>query len=565
MPKRQKIVLALLMPVTLVLAALLALALVRPTPAYTFAAVEPRFDARRALTDTLQLQTEFPDRMVGSAGSLAAREWLAARFDEAGLPAQRLPFTVTVATRAVGGAQIYAIAPPGPGGAEGEIVLVTANYDTAPGGGQDNAAGLAVVLELARLFAEEPHRRTFLFMASDSREAGLAWGAKHFSERYRDAGRIVAALDLPVLEPDCSVPGNGGVRLDSAGFHAGYAPLWLRLAGRHAAERAGLPLSAALGEFELIERAFPFRMTDGGMLLRTGIPAIAFSHALDGRCGPPPAGELLRLGSAAEHWLRAVDALDTIPPYLPGDFRVDQTRYIPMWAADILPVVVFLPLGLATLFAWRNERPRLDGLKPELFACLGVLVAGLDGYAVAYSLVNLGLLPHYEWFPARPGDPLLTEPAGWAALIIYGTVAVFGWFIFGQIRGWGRLADRLEIPHRRVTLLVVFSALVFFFVQINAYAVALLLGPAAYSWVWIEPRATRWGRLLNLWLALGGALPMAGVIAGLALTPGLGPWWWFLPLGAAYGLYPFYVVGGFILGVALFLRFARLGLRTAGA
>jgi hypothetical protein len=87
------------------------------------------------------------------------------------------------------------------------------------------------------------------------------------------------------------------------------------------------------------------------------------------------------------------------------------------------------------------------------------------------------------------------------------------------------------------------------------------LGLPAYLWPWIEPRRTLPGKILNTALALTGLLPL---LLGLALVfgdPAFGPWWWFFPLAAAYGFIPFLTVIGFLLLVALFIRFLRHGWR----
>jgi hypothetical protein len=50
------------------------------------------------------------------------------------------------------------------------------------------------------------------------------------------------------------------------------------------------------------------------------------------------------------------------------------------------------------------------------------------------------------------------------------------------------------------------------------------------------------------------------VYAAVSQSP-VGPWWWYLSLGAAYGFFPLIAVAAFIFFAALLLRFLRLGLR----
>jgi len=171
MTRRQKLVVALMMPVTLALAAMLAAAFAQPIPPVTLSAAPPQFDAARALTDTLTLVNDYPDRVVGSQTNTDARRWIIRRFIELDLPVSTLPFTVTVASQDLAGMQVWAASP----GESDEIILVTAHDDTPLSGNSaftDNAAGVAVMLEMARIFAAEPHHRTLIFMASDSQVYG---------------------------------------------------------------------------------------------------------------------------------------------------------------------------------------------------------------------------------------------------------------------------------------------------------------------------------------------------------------------------------------------------------
>jgi hypothetical protein len=81
---------------------------------------------------------------------------------------------------------------PGAARAE-EVVLIGAHMDAFYAGADDNGSGLAVVLELARVFAGRSFNRTIRFVAFDLEEQGLVG-----STRYVEAGggRVEAALIL---------------------------------------------------------------------------------------------------------------------------------------------------------------------------------------------------------------------------------------------------------------------------------------------------------------------------------------------------------------------------------
>lgn len=92
----------------------------------------------------------------------------------------------------------------GSGERRGEIVLVTANYDSAPGtrGANDNATGLAALMCLAESLAGTAHNRTLRFVATVNDEpphAGTpAMGSLSYARFLQERGDnvvVVLALD----------------------------------------------------------------------------------------------------------------------------------------------------------------------------------------------------------------------------------------------------------------------------------------------------------------------------------------------------------------------------------
>jgi Zn-dependent M28 family amino/carboxypeptidase len=82
-----------------------------------------------------------------------------------------------------------------------ETILVGAHYDTVPGspGADDNASGVAGMLELARLFSDHPTARTLKFVAFSNEEDGLI-GSQVYSRWAKERGeRIVAMISLEMI------------------------------------------------------------------------------------------------------------------------------------------------------------------------------------------------------------------------------------------------------------------------------------------------------------------------------------------------------------------------------
>lgn len=87
--------------------------------------------------------------------------------------------------------------------APGDIVVVGGHYDTAPGapGADDNASGVAAVVELARAFAGTAPERTLRFVLFSNEEPPSFPSADMGSRHYADAAaargeRIVAMLSI---------------------------------------------------------------------------------------------------------------------------------------------------------------------------------------------------------------------------------------------------------------------------------------------------------------------------------------------------------------------------------
>lgn len=97
----------------------------------------------------------------------------------------------------------------------GEIVLIGAHYDTVGGspGANDNASGVAALLEIARLLAREPLARSVRFVAFTNEEPPFFYsaemGSRVHARRARERGEaIVAMLALETLGHYDDTPGS---------------------------------------------------------------------------------------------------------------------------------------------------------------------------------------------------------------------------------------------------------------------------------------------------------------------------------------------------------------------
>lgn len=125
----------------------------------------------RLWNDVHTLTTEFPNRnatdreQMASAGMWILLQFIEMGYDSRGTPTPALPVT--------GRAQDVNIIAELPGTTHpDEIIVIGAHYDTEINtpGADDNASGVAVMLELARRFANSPQPRTIRFIAFANEE-----------------------------------------------------------------------------------------------------------------------------------------------------------------------------------------------------------------------------------------------------------------------------------------------------------------------------------------------------------------------------------------------------------
>ncbi len=160
-------------------------------------------------------------RGLGTAGIDAAAAYIAAEFDRFGLDPGApggtyfQPFDAVVKTGKIGTRNVVAVLP---GSAEGvrPYIIVGAHYDHLgygdlenPGkdiypGADDNASGVAGILELAEYFASaEPLRHTLIFIAFSGEEEGLIGSAYYVDHPTVPLESVLAMINLDAVgRPD---------------------------------------------------------------------------------------------------------------------------------------------------------------------------------------------------------------------------------------------------------------------------------------------------------------------------------------------------------------------------
>jgi hypothetical protein len=344
----------------------------------------------------------------GSPRNQAAAAYVAAQLRAVGLDAVELaPFE----RNGIQGTNVIATLP-APGE---EFVVVAAHHDTAPDapGAYDDGGGVGILIELARVLAQDARRpRTIVFASFDGEEAastgkGTTAGSRAYVERLGPRARsLVAAFAIemsgwqggtPVLHPiayaDPREPGRSVI-----------APAWLVRAALAGAPPGGVPFG--VGDpwlswlYQPAVRAFRVRLYgDDLSFLQAGHPALfasdsSFSAFYPDYHKPTDTADKLdpaALGRMGERALGVVRALERVPRG-PAErdwfaaFGVVVSGYglLALGAASLLPslwrglraggIVLgasALQALLAALLFWRHPVPALwILLVPQLLVLL---------------------------------------------------------------------------------------------------------------------------------------------------------------------------------------------------
>jgi len=529
----------------------------RPLPLLSVPPAAVRFEGANAVEYTRVVAEEFPDRVTGTPPARRAAGYLRAEFRKLGYEVSSPTFSMWLRGERVQGENVVAWLE----GESPQSVAVMAHYDgqlTSHGAAEDNASGVGVLLELARVLRQGPRHRGLILAADDAEEWGMI-GARELTSLLK-THQTVAVLSLDYLAAGPAP----SLEMNCMGQFAGYTPLWLRQLLMASGRAQGARFEQMTSTEEWIERALEVSAQDQGPLLRSGIPALNLAtHSLDTgavraryhtpedvfRNFDPAAFQLL--GATVE---QAVFALNTLPPPAlgtAGDFQASPDRYLSSALMGLLQILGLLPIVLAACFAASNfaaEKIELHGwrfLEPASWV-IPPCLAGL----LLYALTGLNILPRFELYPATPKDPFLYHLP--LALITALAIVVGAGFV--ELR---KLLSRVEVPptpfgvRKRILFLwVTILTLVAFFN--NPYAMELFLGGFAYATMLLVPPRGAVSRATNAALLIAAATPFAALLYSFGKEIFLG--WritWYLVLQAAYGVWSPIAVALFLLAVVL--------------
>jgi len=336
----------------------------------------------RLLSHVRVLSSEIGPRAIGTPGDRRAQDYIRRRLEEAGLQTRidrvdrvRLSDTTDLV---LDSANVVGVLP----GTRTGALLVGAHHDSRNAncpGSADDASGVAVLLDAARILAKRPHHHTLVFVSFAGEEAEGLPGSREFLRNWKgDPIRLALTLDFV-----------GSGRVFVAPFPVP-PQLWANRLLAHSAERLRVRRVSFDPWLVTVPRllSVPFG-ADHVSFLAAGIPALNLScefpawlyHTSEDRVDRVEADTLLAARDLVVGMVSDADARDRVevdddPDYLPLDL-FGHPFFLSALFLHLASLAVAL-FGLASLWRWRGG-----------FASLTCWAEGLRAILVSLPLAAL--------------------------------------------------------------------------------------------------------------------------------------------------------------------------------
>ena len=415
-----------------ILALLLAACSAAPEVLASYDPSDLRFDGERAYAIEDEFVTGFPNRVSGSEQTRLAAEWLQEQFTQNGWSCQIDEWEVINYSRPTPMRNVACRLP----GASPREILVIAHHDIAPTtihGADNDGLGIAILLQLAEIFASEgqpPY--TLVFVATDGEEYGML-GSGRYIETHPDRGNIIAAFSLDNLGRYY----YDAMNMELIGQYRRFGPLWLAMLAREAARAVDGLWQVNLRSLidQVTGQAAPVSFMDQGPLVAAGVPALGFTahvppefseehyqawHDPNDNIDSQSAASLGQSGRIAEALVRQLLSMETFPlesgPYLYFEGGQQVLRGLPLWLIFIgFVALFFLGSYLVGRTAITQSSRRLFAALPHF---LGLWLPLLASIGLLYMFVAVGLMLSFPRYPATTKDPYLLNPR-WPAVILF--------------------------------------------------------------------------------------------------------------------------------------------------
>jgi Peptidase family M28 len=484
------------------------------------------FDGLRAAADLRELAQGFPQRVAGSDADNRAALWVTQQFKRAGLEPHIDGVAATAGGRSVALQNVWAVSE----GQTAGTIMVIANRDVPPlatQGANDNASGVAAMLELARTFTVTAHQHSIVYVCT-SGDAFGALGAGRFAETHR-IDDLYAVIALHKV----ATPGDEGIGLDGWSATARTAPPWLWLLSAPAA-RVTVNTEALLPRIstQVLRLAVPASSGSQAPFVAAGVPGISLSWA--GPRIPPPADtveavsteNLTRVGTTASAMILAIDATAGPGERSGGAIFLTRQRTLPGGTLAFILAVLLLPLAAVTLDLYAHGRRARISLGPAWKRAALHLAPWLVVILIVYFANLVGLLPKSPGAVIPPDSHVVAAPR-YLRVAVLVVLLVLAYVYAAAVE---RRLERHVPTDQRATIFVAHACLVIIAVPVllvNPYSLLLVL-PAAVLWPLARPGA--WTRsILPVYAGLG-MIVVALVYFASQLGLGWKVWWYFFLL-----------------------------------
>ena len=398
------------------------------------------FDSQSAFAMQGELAGQFPYRASGQPNNQLAAEWISQRMVSYGWSCILDEWTEINYSLPVDLNNVVCTLP----GNSTREILVVAHHDQSPAtieGADNDASGIGILLELARVFASErPLPYTLVFVSTDGEEFGML-GSRRYIQTHINPQDIIAGISLDNLGKALYT----GMKYENAGQFRKFGQIWLPLLARDVAKAAGdlwtVQLRGPLDQ--VLDQAVPISQMDQGPMVRAGVPALGFagvippeSAALSWSTYHTPsdtmqyesAATLYQSGRITEALIRQLLSMDSFPD-MPGPYiYFDSSQQIfrgPALTAIFVGFVALFFIG-AVFIGGTGLKEKLSkwiAFLPHFLSLWLPLVASI---LLLYLFVALGLMDKYALYPATTKDPEIVNPH-WPAVVLFllGLIAFF--------------------------------------------------------------------------------------------------------------------------------------------
>jgi len=461
-----------------------------------------QFSGDKALAFVENFVGRFPDRDSGKPNNKRAAEWLKSRFESYGMATGFDRWEVVNYSKPVLLQNVI-------GKIQGESskeILVVAHLDQSPDtiqGADNDGSGIAVMMQLAKIFAAGPvPEYTLVFLASDAEEYGML-GTRRYIQTHPEPKSIIAGLSLDNVGKSL----YKDLRMDPRGQFRGYGALWFQRYAQAAARAAGnlwIP-RINLPVIQILDQAVPVSFMDEGPIVAEGIPSFGLAgwvppkdrerhwetyHSPGDRMELQSAISLFNTGRVSEALLRQCLSMKRFPqetgPYIYFEKSRQVLRGAPLWLIFILIVLTFF------FFAFRfyQQIPGEQNVywKAPFLHFFSLWLPLTAGILLLYIFVAVGLMDTYHLYPATPKDEPLFQPR-WTAVTLWGIGLMLFFLISSKTvkkREEKRLPGRSEFYQRKAIAMAVIGIAGVYLLAINAFSLLFIV--PLFFWTGIAGR-----------------------------------------------------------------------------